>query len=1278
VEERHERPYDEEAVHVFQRQSPARLLELWKDWSFDRPLIERDSLIEAMKREKITPSDTIPGIYPDSMDPSFVERLLEKKEFADLRSTQMEEDLCDPRREFDKTTVQRFIARFMNPSTPYTSCLLYHGVGVGKTCGAITVAEAFLDILPDKKVFILSPPSIADNFNRTIFNVQKLVKLPTRERALVGRRWDSPQCTGIDYLTMTGMQDEKDKAKITKEVANLIKKRYAIMGYGVFANYVKKQILGRVPKHVSEEERIRLENEELYHTFADHLLIIDEAHNLRDEDRRAGDELDARAAEDAAQGKLVKTILKRILPVADGMRLLLMTATPMYNVSTEIIGLLNLLILNDTKDPGALLKSDTLFKKKGKECELLKETEATITTIANRYVSYMRGENPYSFPLRLAPANQMGTRVLTEYPTIPLPKKETTITMSNALKHILQALPLVPTLYDPATPAGQVLQRAIERYHKSSEDVEGDEEDINKKVFSKMVLMSNIIYPDGSSEINGWDNYFKDEEFGELPRLRRYRWMPRDGTASIDDIFGPRHLADYAPKMATILRSMKTCKGIGFIFSQSITGGVVPLGIALERAGWTRVLSNGRAEPLLKDPPPLPYGRQCALCEHHEDGHDRDHPFTPANYVLLTGQEKLTPHLDATVQYASLFPKDDPTAPYGSRVKLILGSKVASEGLDLKCIREIHLLDPWWHLNRIEQIIGRGVRFCSHALLPLEERTCTIHLHVATLPSTYETADLYSYRLAARKSIQIGLLQRALKGGAFDCNIHREVLFISPGKTRTIRDGQGHIIKDYSLADKQYSSFCDFMETCTYTCSPSPDSSKIGSDTSTYKVDDLIRYINTQFNKLKKYYQTSHAVYISLKEIKDIFFKEVPWELVALGLRSKVNNTSFVIEQDDGTRGTLQLQNGYLVFKPLLVSDPEIPIALRHGYAYGRLPGRIRSPLLTSSKMITTVTSKEGTEVRIPKSVEELALIRLNEWRTELQTLSGAATVDLTRPVLEGMPESTYRLLQWMPYRFRTFLYFEQILLQFYMDRIWTLEERAAVVAGLTERRGTSTTTPLDDTLLFYLSNPEVFESASGIYGCISLTRTGDEVISCKIGANPLGVCPPSVATLVKTALEPPLNGIDGCAPLYGFHVFYKTGSLFKILNTEKLNPKNRVFTGSNCSITSNLDRMVEDVNYLYKYHAHHVNPLLDPMLLTLRTTKERADPYTYLDQLKAPELCIYTEILLRAFQACETTPLRWVLSMVDAYRATEVKTLKGKPVQNRIFKNSFSFVTPS
>jgi hypothetical protein len=41
----------------------------------------------------------------------------------------------------------------------------------------------------------------------------------------------------------------------------------------------------------------------------------------------------------------------------------------------------------------------------------------------------------------------------------------------------------------------------------------------------------------------------------------------------------------------------------------------------------------------------------------------------------------------------------------------------------------IHIMDPWHHLNRLEQVIGRGIRYCSHIDLPEEDRNVLVFLH---------------------------------------------------------------------------------------------------------------------------------------------------------------------------------------------------------------------------------------------------------------------------------------------------------------------------------------------------------------------------------------------------------------------------------------------------------------------------------------------------------------------------------------------------------------------
>ena len=50
----------------------------------------------------------------------------------------------------------------------------------------------------------------------------------------------------------------------------------------------------------------------------------------------------------------------------------------------------------------------------------------------------------------------------------------------------------------------------------------------------------------------------------------------------------------------------------------------------------------------------------------------------------------------------------------GERLRVLLVSKTGAEGLDLKYIRQVHILEPYWDQSRINQVIARAVRLNSH------------------------------------------------------------------------------------------------------------------------------------------------------------------------------------------------------------------------------------------------------------------------------------------------------------------------------------------------------------------------------------------------------------------------------------------------------------------------------------------------------------------------------------------------------------------------------------
>ena len=85
-------------------------------------------------------------LYPTLNDPLFSEKIAIQKEFA---NTKYEGDVKDIKEyaekmcgaDFELMPHQLFVKNFLSFQTPYNSLLLYHGLGSGKTCSSIGIAE---------------------------------------------------------------------------------------------------------------------------------------------------------------------------------------------------------------------------------------------------------------------------------------------------------------------------------------------------------------------------------------------------------------------------------------------------------------------------------------------------------------------------------------------------------------------------------------------------------------------------------------------------------------------------------------------------------------------------------------------------------------------------------------------------------------------------------------------------------------------------------------------------------------------------------------------------------------------------------------------------------------------------------------------------------------------------------------------------------------------------------------------------------------------------------
>lgn len=196
-----------------------------------------------------------------------------------------------------------------------------------------------------------------------------------------------------------------------------------------------------------------------------------------------------------------------------------------------------------------------------------------------------------------------------------------------------------------------------------------------------------------------------------------------------------RHLDDYSSKFASMLRRIKRSKGPVFGYSNfKEFGGIKSFERILELSGWKNYAVHG------------PGRKRYAIWSGDVPGKVRE-------------------------EIRSTFNR--PENKDGSLIKMILGSPSVKEGVSFMNVRQVHIFEPYWNRSRIEQVIGRASRFCSHKNLDEEDREVNVYIYIATHPKISKTIDEYILGLSIEKDVLIKEFERALKGAAVDCRLNQ-------------------------------------------------------------------------------------------------------------------------------------------------------------------------------------------------------------------------------------------------------------------------------------------------------------------------------------------------------------------------------------------------------------------------------------------------------------------------------------------------------------------------
>jgi hypothetical protein len=809
--------------------------------------------------------------YPDIYENDFPDKLYQRGELrrhiippesGDIK------DRCDSKY-FELSPHQLFLKNLISPNTPYYGLLIFHGVGVGKSCSGISIAENFRDIYgkEENKIIILASQNIRIGWKSTIFN-------PTK---------GDNQCTGNSYY-----HDDIEDIDIDiddKYAKKQVKKYYELFGYAAFANSVKK-MLTFATKHLSDKEAIfNLKIKLIKEKFSNRVLIIDEVHNIRSDDK---------SIEDRDTIQYIEMVIK----YSDKLRLILLTANPMYNINTEIVWILNMLLMNDNRKT---VSEKELFNKKGDI------VEDKLNEISRGYVSYLRGENPVSFPVRLYPTHNKEKIIgLDNRPSLDVFGK----TIEGNKLSFLE-------LY-----GSKLIGRQATIYTKEVSKYEGLDS-LQIDIENKLLQLSNIVFPGESDDCN---DLYGENGLMNTMNINKNIYSYKDD--KYGEFFHKEEIGNYSSKIADILDTIENSDGIVFIYSNWIKSGLVPLVLALEQNGYTNV--SGK-EILKNSKQQNKISYEGEFIDKYEDKKD----FIPANYLVISGSDLKSNNLEEELKILTSDENQN-----GQKIKVIVGSSVAAEGLDFKNIRSIHILEPWHNINKLEQVIGRGIRNCSHKKLESEDRNVTIYLHTS-VTGDKESIDTYLYRYSESKAKQIGKIENILKRNSIDKyffqngNIYGkediDVITVKPAYRGSETDD------DHDRSDKKYSRVCSFSETCDYMEKDVPNTE--------YRIHDDNKYDTYQIR------YSSSIIEIYKKRIHNLFSKSVCYTLTEITNNIKGNedyyddilyhalkemiSDKYLLHNYNGDKGYLKrvcrykMKTNYYLFQPYYNNDILLPTYYR-------------------------------------------------------------------------------------------------------------------------------------------------------------------------------------------------------------------------------------------------------------------------------------------------------------------------------------------------------------
>ena len=247
-------------------------------------------------------------------------------------------------------------------------------------------------------------------------------------------------------------------------------------------------------------------------------------------------------------------------------------------------------------------------------------------------------------------------------------------------------------------------------------------------------------------------------------------------------------LRKYSPKFLTMIENIEdpTHPGLHLVYSQFRSmEGIGIFALALEANGYAqfKIVRNSMGWDLVTSDEDM--GKpHYALYTGTEDSEERE-----IIRNIFNGDWKYIPN-NIAAKLRTISNDNN----MGEIIKVLMITSAGSEGINLRNTRFVHIMEPYWHPVRLEQVIGRARRICSHQGLSEELRTVEVFIYLMVVtqdqldgefgielklkdrsniePFLPQTSDEKLFEISTIKENLTDQILRAIKSSSIDCITH--------------------------------------------------------------------------------------------------------------------------------------------------------------------------------------------------------------------------------------------------------------------------------------------------------------------------------------------------------------------------------------------------------------------------------------------------------------------------------------------------------------------------